>query len=115
MLVIVILNFIEETNLDVINDKASIIDIFYSYAQKEQKEEADKLIEEENLKEKQAKRYIQASLKRGDASERDTELNEILPKISPLSLKYLTKKQIVFQKVSDFVEKFKDVGGFELK
>lgn len=38
-------------------------------------------------------------------------LNEALPKMSPLNPKYHTKKQIVFEKISSFVEKFKGVGG----
>ncbi|WP_087871350.1 hypothetical protein [Bathymodiolus platifrons methanotrophic gill symbiont] len=35
----------------------------------------------------------------------------ILPKMSPLNPQYLTKKQSVFQKIADFIEKFKGVGG----
>jgi type I restriction enzyme R subunit len=31
--------------------------------------------------------------------------------MSPLNPQYLTKKQGVFQKIADFVEKFKGVGG----
>ena len=52
-----------------------------------------------------------ASLKREFANENGTELNTILPKMSPLNPQYLTKKQSVFQKISKFVEKFKGVGG----
>jgi len=52
-----------------------------------------------------------ASLKRGFVSENGTELNEVLPKMSPLNPHYLTKKQSIFQKIASFVEKFKDVGG----
>ena len=63
------------------------------------------------LNEEAAKRYILTSLKREYASENGTELNEILPKMSPLNPKYLTKKQSVFQKIAAFVEKFKGVGG----
>ena len=40
-----------------------------------------------------------------------TELNSIMPKMSPLNPLYLTKKHNVFQKISKFVEKFKGVGG----
>ena len=43
--------------------------------------------------------------------ENGTELNAILPKMSPLNPQYLTKKQSVFQKIAAFVEKFKGVGG----
>ena len=58
-----------------------------------------------------AKRYISASLKREYASENGTELNAVLPKMSPLNPGYLIKKQSAFQKIAEFVEKFKGVGG----
>jgi type I restriction enzyme R subunit len=106
-----IVDFINETELDTIQDKASVIDSFFTYAQKKQKEEAEKLIKEENLNEESAKRYITVSLKREYASENGTELNEILPKMSPLNPQYLTKKRNVYQKIAAFVEKFKGVGG----
>lgn len=106
-----IVDFINQTDLDEIQDKAAILDSFYSFAQKEQKKQAEELINEEQLNVEAAKRYILVSLKKKYASENGTDLNEILPKMSPLNPKYLTKKQSVFQKISAFVEKFKDVGG----
>ncbi len=106
-----VVDFINETDLDTIQDKANIIDSFFTYAQQKQKKEATELIEEENLNEEAAKRYITASLKREYASENGTELNALLPKMSPLNPQYLTKKQSVFQKLVSFVEKFKGVGG----
>lgn len=106
-----VVDFINETNLDMIQDKAGIIDTFFEYAQAKQKIEASELITDENLNEEATKRYITASLKREFASENGTELNAILPKMSPLNPQYLTKKQSVFQKISAFVEKFKGVGG----
>ncbi|WP_025181054.1 type I restriction endonuclease subunit R [Leptospira interrogans serovar Szwajizak] len=104
-------DFINQTDLDQISDKASVIDTFFSFAQAEQKREADELIQTENLNAEAAKRYIISSLRREFASENGTELNTILPKMSPLHPQYLTIKQSVFQKVSAFVEKFKGVGG----
>ena len=106
-----VVDFINNTNLDDIEDKASIIDAFFSFAQAEQSREVDKLIEDEKLNEDAAKRYILNSLKKEYASENGTELNDVLPKMSPLNPKYLTKKQSVFQKISNFVDKFKGVGG----
>ncbi|QNM88212.1 type I restriction endonuclease subunit R [Aliarcobacter cryaerophilus] len=106
-----VVDFINQTNLDDILDKASVIDEFFKFAQAEQQKEANELIKDENLNEEAAKRYIIASLKREYASENGTELNEILPKMSPLNPQYLTKKQTVFQKIASFVEKFKGVGG----
>ncbi|MDG5801046.1 type I restriction endonuclease subunit R [Marinilabiliaceae bacterium ANBcel2] len=106
-----VVDFINETDLDTIQDKASIIDSFFSYAQGKQKSEALELIVDENLNEEEAKRYILTSLRREYASENGTELNALLPKMSPLNPQYLTKKQSVFQKIASFVEKFKGVGG----
>ena len=106
-----IVDFINETNLDTIDDKPTIIAAFFSYAQERQKAEAAELIAEENLNEEAAKRYIQLSLKREYASENGTDLNSILPKMSPLNPQYRTKKQTVFRKISGFVEKYKGVGG----
>ena len=104
-------DFINQTNLDNILDKASIIEAFFTFAQAEQQREANELINNENLNGEAAKRYITASLKREYASENGTELNAILPKMSPLNPQYLSKKQTVFQKIAAFVEKFKGVGG----
>jgi type I site-specific deoxyribonuclease, HsdR family len=106
-----IVAFINETDLDAIQDKTHIIDAFFTYAQARQKKEAAIIIQEENLNEEAAKRYMLTSLRREFASENGTELNSILPKMSPLNPKYITKKQSVFQKISAFVEKFKGVGG----
>lgn len=106
-----VVDFINQTNLDNIPDKASIINAFFIFAQAEQQREAEELISSESLNQDAAKRYIIASLKREYASENGTELNAILPKMSPLNPQYLTKKQSVFQKIAAFVEKFKGVGG----
>ena len=106
-----VVDFINDTDLDSIEDKAGIIDTFFNYAQRKQKAEAIEIITDENLNEEEAKRYITTSLKREYASENGTELNALLPKMSPLNPQYLTKKQNVFQKISAFVEKFKGVGG----
>ncbi len=106
-----VVDFIQQTNLDDLPDKASIIDAFFTFAQREQQREAEALIKEENLNEEAAKRYIRTSLKREYATENGTELNETLPKLSPLNPQYKTKKQAVFQKIVAFIEKFKGVGG----
>ena len=106
-----IVAFIHDSDLDSFADKSDIIEQFFIFAQSEQKREADELIQTEGLNEQSAKRYIQASLKYEYASENGNDLNEALPKMSPLNPQYRTKKQTVFQKISRFVEKFKGIGG----
>ncbi len=105
-----IVDFINNTNLDLFTDRTDVIKAFYEYAQIELKKEATALIAGENLNEKEAKHYIELSLKRKFASENGTDFNNILPKMSPLNPQYLTKKQTVFQKIVAFIEKFKGVG-----
>ncbi|WGO99767.1 type I restriction endonuclease subunit R [Saccharophagus degradans] len=106
-----VVDFINQTDLDQIGDKASVIEAFFAFAQTEQQREAEELIQTENLNAEEARRYITTSLKREYASDAGTQLNTILPKMSPLNPQYLTKKQSVFQKIAAFVEKFKGVGG----
>jgi len=106
-----VVDFINQTNLDKLGDKASVMDAFYAFAQAEKQREAQELISAENLNAEAARRYITTSLKREFASDSGTELNAILPKMSPLNPQYLSKKQSVFQKIAAFVEKFRGVGG----
>jgi len=106
-----VVDFINQTDLDQIGDKATVIDAFFKFAQAEQQREAQELINTEDLNAEAARRYITTSLKREFASENGTELNAVLPKMSPLNPQFLNKKQTVFQKISAFVEKFKGVGG----
>ncbi|WP_024697290.1 type I restriction endonuclease subunit R [Pseudomonas avellanae] len=106
-----LVDFINQTDLDQIGDKASVIDAFFTFAQAEQQSEAEELISAESLNAEAARRYITTSLKREFASDTGTELNALLPKMSPLNPQYLKQKQAVFQKIAAFVEKFKGVGG----
>jgi len=106
-----IVDFINNVNLDAISDKTEVIKAFFEYAQTRQRQEASDLIASENLNEREARHYMEISLKREYASENGTDFNNILPKMSPLNPLYLTKKHKVFEKIAAFVEKFKGVGG----
>ena len=105
-----IVDFINETNLDDFQDKYGVLEAFYTYAQNKLKEEANSLIVEERLQAEPAKRYIEASLRRHNASYNGTDLNNILPNISPFSKDYMTKKKTIYKKIVDLVEKFKGIG-----
>jgi type I restriction enzyme R subunit len=80
-----IVDFINNTDLDKLGDKAGVIDAFFTFAQAEQRLEVEKLIKNENLNTEEAKRYITNSIKREYASDSGTELNAVLPKMSPLN------------------------------
>lgn len=106
-----VVDFINQTNLDEIIDKAGVIEAFFTFARAERQREALELIADENLNVEAAKRYMNTALRKEFASENGTELNAVLPKMSPLNPNHLSKKQTVFQKIAAFVEKFKGVGG----
>jgi len=106
-----LVDFINQTDLDILGDKVGVIAAFFTFAQAEQQREAQELIQEEGLNADAARRYITTSLKREFASDSGTELMAVLPKMSPLNPQYLKKKQSVFQRIVAFIEKFKGVGG----
>ncbi len=106
-----IIDFINKTDINQIGSKVDIIEAFYKFAQAEQLQEVEELINSENLNAEKAKRYIAISIKREEVCDNGTELNDILPKMSPLNPQYLTKKENVFKKIVAFVEKFKGIGG----
>ncbi len=105
-----LVTFIHQTDLRTLKDAPSVIAAFFNFAKAEQRREVDKLIRTENLNPEAAQRYIATAIKREFASAHGTDLNNILPKMSPLNPQYLPKKQTVLQKISAFVDKFKGVG-----
>ena len=106
-----IVDFINQTNLDEIDGKEGVIESFYNFAREEQRREFDELVETEGLNREATRRYVSNSIRREFASDNGNDLNQTLPKMSPLNPDYLTKKDVVFQRVSEFVAKFKNAGG----
>lgn len=106
-----IVDFINKTNLDELDGKERVIEAFFAFAQEEQRREFEELVAAEGLHPEAARRYVTNSIKREFATENGDDLNSVLPKMSPLNPAYLTKKGEVFKRVSDFVAKFKGVGG----
>lgn len=106
-----VVDFIQSTNLNELTDKASMIEAFHLYAQGRQSTEAEELIQSQKLNPEATKRYLKRSLSRGFACTEGTELNELLPKMSPLNAQYLKTKQAVHALIADFVDKYRDIGG----
>ena len=93
------------------NDNATMLQEFYAFGKKEMQVEAKKLIKDENLKEQQAKQFINRSLKKCYVNEFGTDIDTILPLMSPLKPNYGKRKDNVLDKLRNFVEKFKNIGG----
>lgn len=105
-----VVKFIHQADFDALEDNAAIIESFYQYAQEQLQEEAELLIDEEGLKKEEAKYYIRSSLKREIATDEGTDLTDTLPHMNRLSPEYRAKKKTVFQRISQFVEKFRGIG-----
>lgn len=56
------------------------------------------------MNETAAKHYLKTSLRHEYASENGTELNEILPKMSPLNPNYLTKNSLFLKKFQSLLK-----------
>src|SRR5690625_5070707 len=109
-----IVRFIEQANLDDMKVPKDVVEEFFKYARKEQKQEAQELIRSEGLEENAARRYISQSLRREYADDVGTGLDDTLPKRSLIvgdPQEHLQKRKTVFERVSAFVEKFKGIGG----
>ncbi|WP_454796522.1 HsdR family type I site-specific deoxyribonuclease [Novosphingobium lindaniclasticum] len=106
-----IVDFINGTTFDEADGKEGVIEAFFAFAQEEQRREFEELVAAESLHPEAARRYVTNSIKREFATENGDDLNRILPKMSPLNPAYLIKKGEVFKRVSEFVAKFKGVGG----
>jgi len=106
-----IIDFISNTDMDEIEDKSEIIEQFDQFARVERHKEVQMLIKSESLNDKAAKRFIQKSLQIGYVSEIGNDLDEILPRMSPLNPNTQSKRQIVFEKLNELVDKFQGIGG----
>ncbi|MGI6470239.1 MAG: HsdR family type I site-specific deoxyribonuclease [Paludibacteraceae bacterium] len=95
-----VVDFINETDLDKLQDKADVIDSFFVFAQNKQKAEALELITEENLNEEAAKRYITSSLKREYASGKRNRTQCTFTQNESFKSSILDKKTKCISKVS---------------
>ena len=106
-----IVDFINRTDLDLFGDRTSMVEAFLAFAKEEQNREMENLIATEGLNSGPARDYILLSVGRGFASENGNMLDKALPRISPLKPEFHTKKNTVFKRISEFVEKFKGLTG----
>lgn len=104
-----IVDFINQSDMGEFSDKIVISNDFDKFVKVEQNREIKELIKAENLNEEATYRYINASLKRGYASSNGTELNATLPSVSPLYPSYKLKKDTIFKKIVELVDKYKQV------
>lgn len=100
-----IIEFINRTDLSKLEKNEDIMEAFYTYAKIEKEKEIDKLIEEENLKEK-SKKFIEKSINKGHVAQGGTELDEVLPSVTCRGGAREAKKQSVLNKLKEIVKVF---------
>ena len=100
-----IIEFINQTDLSKLEKNEDIIEAFYTYAKIEKEKEIEKLIEEENLKEK-SKKFIEKSINKGHVVQGGTELDEVLPSVTRRGGAREAKKQSVLNKLKEIVKVF---------
>jgi type I restriction enzyme R subunit len=111
-----VVDFINQTDLDQIGDKASVIDAFFTFAQAEQQREAQEALDREfaeNLNAEAAAALHHHLDSSGSLPARSWHGSStpFLPKMSPLNPQYLTRSKACFRRSRRwrFVEKFKGV------
>lgn len=98
-------NFIEE-----LNTSSEVDEAWKVYLEKNRQEDMEKLIEEENLKEKEAKKFIENSFRDGVMRTTGTDIDRIMPPISRfLSNTRTVKKQNLIDKLLAFFDKYFDL------
>lgn len=105
----IFVDFINNTDLDKMNNKDSVIDSFLLFAQAEKERELQELITEEKLNPEGMKHLLKISFEHDGVNDKGTDLNNIMPKMSPLNPAYIKTKERIFHKLASFVEKFKDI------
>jgi len=107
-----VVDFINASDIDSFKEKTDIIKAFFEYAQERQRREADLLIREEGLKEKEARLFINRALKHGFVNENGNDLNQVFSgSTSPLNKDFLAKKKKVLARLKLYVEIFSGIGG----
>jgi len=96
-----------ETFVAGINDIDDIITEWRSFVTEEKEKELKKIIEEENLKEEETRKFISDCFASGEVKTTGTDINKILPPVSRFGGGNRgQKKQTVLQKIILFFEKF---------
>ncbi len=96
--------------IDTINVNKELVDEWKLYIEKAKEQELNKIIQEENLKAEETKKYVNQAFSTGEMKSVGTDITRILPAISMFGNKdgisREDKKQTVFQKLIGFFERF---------
>ena len=95
-----------------INDVDDVMAEWSDYVNKNCEEEILQIIDEENLKGIETRRFIENALRDGEIKTTGTEIDKLMPAVSRFGGgSRAAKKQIVIDKLKSFFEKYYGIGG----
>lgn len=100
-----VMEFIEETDIKKIKGRENVRDEFYKYAREKKEEEISELVETEKLKDG-ADTFIKQSVENGYVNSLGTELEKLLPPVSRRGGAKARLKQAVLEKIQKVVDVF---------
>lgn len=91
-----------------LNQESDVFKDFETFMNTKKKEELDKIIEEENLKNEETYAFVKKAFDRGNVEENGTDVVNILPQMSRFTADNVRtkKKQRVLDKLIEFFDKF---------
>ena len=108
-----------EQFIDSLTPDSEVNEKWQEYVNRRKRDEFEAIVNEEHLKAKEAKDFIEASFKRGYVAEGGLELNGIMPPINPFdpNADREGKLQHVLSRIKGFFNKFFDIanGDFQVK
>jgi len=89
-----------------INDVDDIMAEWHSYVAEQREKELVQIIQEENLKEAETRKYIENAFRDGEIKTTGTDIDKLMPPVSLFGGGRAKKKQGVIEKLMNFFEKF---------
>jgi len=85
-----------------------IDDDWQKYISEKQKEELDRIIDDENLNKEETEKFVKNAFRDGYIPETGTAITKLLPPLNPFAPnnQYATKKMVVIEKLKRFLERF---------
>ena len=108
-----------EQFIDSLTPDSEVNEKWQEYVNRRKRDEFEAIVNEEHLKAKEAKEFIEASFKRGYVAEGGLELNGIMPPINPFDRNADREGKLlhVLSRIKGFFNKFFDIanGDFQVK
>ena len=103
-----------ETFIAGINDIDDIMSEWHKFIAEAKEQQLMQIITEENLKEKETRKFLESCLLNGEVKTSGTDIDNLLPPMSWFDVKRAEKKQRVIDKFRTFFDRFYGIGDADL-